>query len=97
MEEADETSRHVQREYAARLKAFPLDDLGNLLDFANEVQAWSLRGHRRTPRYGTFAQAAAHFKVPVEEIALAVEAHYWMFADDPSAPVAERCIEHEGE
>ncbi|SFK42326.1 hypothetical protein [Caulobacter sp. UNC279MFTsu5.1] len=30
-------------------------------------------------------------------VALAVEAHYWMFATDPSAPIGERQIEHEGE
>lgn len=88
---------HEQTEFTARLKAMSNADLYDILDFANEVQAWSLKGHRRTPRYGTFAQAAKHFAVPVERIALAVEAHYWMFADDPSAPIADRQIEHEGE
>lgn len=97
MSDGDIIECHEQTEFTARLKAMPLHDLGNLLDFANEVQAWSLRGHRRTPRYGTFAQAAEALKVPVEEIAMAVEAHYWMFADDPSAPIGERQIEHEGE
>jgi len=93
----DDEHVHVQPEFAAQVKSLPLHDLGNLLDFANQVQAWSIRGHRRTPRYGTFAQAAAALRVPVEEIALAVEAHYWMFADDPNAPIGERQIEHEGE
>lgn len=97
MSDGDIIECHEQTEFTARLKAMSIHDLGNLLDFANEVQAWSLRGHRRTPRYGTFAQAAEHFRVPVDEIGLAVEAHYWMFADDPAAPVAERRIEHEGE
>jgi hypothetical protein len=88
---------HEQTEFTARLKTMSVHDLGNLLDFANEVQAWSLRGTRRTPRYGTFAQAAEALRVPIEEIALAVEAHYWMFADDPSKPLSDRQIEHEGE
>ena len=88
---------HEQPEAAARLKAMSLDDLGDLLDFANKVQAWSMRGYSRTPRYGTFAQAAKASRVPIEQIALAVEAHYWMFADDPNAPIGERQIEHEGE
>lgn len=74
-----------------------IDDMGDLLDFANRVQAWSFRGARRTPRFGTFAQAAQALGVPVEQIALAVEAHYWMYANDPSAPIGEREIEHEGE
>lgn len=88
---------HVQPEFDRLVSAMSNADLYAILDFANEVQAWSLKGHRRTPRYGTFAQAAKHFAVPVERIALAVEAHYWMFADDPNAPIADRCIEHEGE
>ena len=88
---------HAQPEFARLVSAMHGDQLDDLLGFANQVQAWSLAGHRRTPRYGTFAQAAAAFKVPVERIALAVQAHYWMFADDPDAPIGERCIEHEGE
>lgn len=88
---------HEQTEFTARLKAMHPVELEHLLDFANGIQAWSLRGTWRTPRYGTFAQAAKHFRVSVEYIALAVEAHYWMFADDPSAPIADRQIEHEGE
>lgn len=88
---------HEQTEFTARLKAMAEADLYELLDFANKVQAWSWKGTRRTPRFGTFAQAAAHFRVPVERIALAVEAHYWMFADHPTAPIGDRQIEHEGE
>lgn len=88
---------HAQPEFAERVARLDLDALGNLVDFANTVQAWSLRGHRRTPRYGTFAQAAHSLGVPVEQIAMAVEAHYWMFADDPSVPLGMRRIEHEGE
>lgn len=93
---ADENP-HEQPEFAAQIKVMGPRDLGNLLDFANDLQTWSLRGVWRKPRYGTFAQAATHFGVPVEQIALAVEAHYWMFADDPAAPIGDRCIEHEGE
>lgn len=88
---------HAQPEFATQVAAIPLDDLPDLLDFANKVQVWSLRGGRRQPRFGTFAQAAKHFGVQVDKIALAVEAHYWMFADDPTAPIGERCIDHEGE
>lgn len=88
---------HEQTEFTARLKAMTADEMRRLLIFANRVQKWSLQGHRRTPRYGTFAQAARHFGHPVERIAMAVEAHYWMFADDPTAPIGERQIEHEGE
>ena len=88
---------HEQIEFTARLKAMSEAEQYELLDFANRVQAWSLKGHRRTPRYGTFAQAATAFGASVERIAMAVEAHYWMFADDPSAPIGERQIEHEGE
>lgn len=88
---------HEQPEFAARVKALEPGDLDYILAFANAVQHWSMRGHRRRPRYGTFTQAANHFGVPVEKIALAVEAHYWMFADDPNAPIGERQIEHEGE
>ena len=88
---------HEQTEFTAMLRAMPEGEHRDLLDFANRVQAWSLKGHRRTPRYGTFSQAAAHFGVYVERIAIAVEAHYWMFADDPTAPIGERQIEHEGE
>lgn len=88
---------HEQTEFTARLNAMSVDEQYELLRFANMVQTWSLRGHRRTPRYGTFAQAAAHFGTSVERIALAVEAHYWMFCDDPTAPIGDRQIEHEGE
>lgn len=88
---------HEQTEFTARLKAMPEGEFNELLHFANRVQKWSIRGHQRTPRYGTFAQAAEALEVPVERIAMAVEAHYWMFADDPSAPIADRQIEHEGE
>lgn len=64
-----------------------------LLLFANRVQAWSF--NRTGPT--TFADAAAHFDTTLQRINQAVVAHYWMLADDPSAPLAERCIEHEGE
>lgn len=90
-------SPHEQIEVARQVAALSIEDLGDLVDFANKVQAWSLRGTRRTPRFGSFAQAAAALNVTVEQIALAVEAHYWMFANDPSAPIGERQIEHEGE
>lgn len=68
-------------------------DLNDLLNFANRVQAWSFNREGAT----TFAEAAAHFATSVQRINQAVVAHYWMFADDPSRPMAERCIEHEGE
>lgn len=68
-----------------------------LLEFANDVQRWSLHGTRRIPRYGTFGQAAKHFGVPVERIADAVEAHYWMFTPDKDLPIEDREIDHEGE
>lgn len=72
--------------------------LYELLDFANLVQRWSIRGRRRKGwRYGTFAQAAKHFGVPLERIADAVEAHYWLFTPDTGQPLADRRIDHEGE
>jgi hypothetical protein len=86
-----------QPEFKQQIDAMKTGEVLDLLDFANKVQAWSARGGRRIPRFGTFTQAAKHFRVPVERIALAVEAHYWMYANDPSAPIGERCIEHEGE
>lgn len=92
-----EHNPHEQPRFSAQIQCLDENALGDLMDFANKVQAWSWRGHRRTPRFGTFAQAAHAHGVPVERIALAVEAHYWMFADDPSAPIGERQIEHEGE
>jgi hypothetical protein len=75
------------------LRVMPDDELQALLAFANQVQAWSFAREGRT----TFAEAAQHFAVSVEAISRAVIAHYWLFADDPSLPLAERCIEHEGE
>lgn len=93
----DDEFSHEQPEFAKQVECLDENALGDLLDFANRVQAWSWRGGRRTPRFGTFQQAATALGVSVEHIALAVEAHYWMFADDPSAPIGERQIEHEGE
>ena len=86
---------HEQPEFATQVQAMGTRDLQELLDFANQVQSWSY--HHLEPGQSTFAHVAEHFGVPVERIGLAVEAHYWMFADDPSAPIAERRIEHEGE
>lgn len=67
-----------------------------LMDFANEVQAWSLTRRKTHRNYGTFGQAAEALKVPVERIAEAVEQHYWMFTHD-DGPLAEREIDHDGE
>lgn len=88
---------HEQPEFAEQIAAMNDGELSDILAFANQVQRWSWRGGRRTPRHGTFTQAAKALGVSVERIGLAVEAHYWMFADDPSAPLADRQIEHEGE
>ncbi len=92
-----EENCHIQSEFSDLLKSYSPEEWSEILDVSERVQTWSLRGTYRTPRYGTFAQAAHSLGVPVERIALAVEAHYWMFADDPSAPIGERQIEHEGE
>jgi len=67
-----------------------------LLDFANVVQAWSLTRRQTHRSYGTFGQAAAALNVPIERIAEAVEAHYWMFSHD-DGPLADREIDHDGE
>lgn len=67
-----------------------------LLDFANEVQAWSLTRHKTHGSYGTFEQAAMALNVPVERIAEAVEEHYWMFTLD-GGPLEDREIDHDGE
>lgn len=67
-----------------------------LLRFANRVQSWSF-GDGSSDRQTTFGDAAAHFNVPVQRIADAVEAHYWMFTTDEDRPLAERRIDHEGE
>jgi hypothetical protein len=75
------------------LAAMSTDDLYPLLDFANEVQAWSFGRDGES----TFGEAAAHFGVPVERINQAVVAHYWMFTPDAGAPLADRRIDHEGE
>lgn len=71
----------------------PTDELYPLLDFANLVQKWALR----VKGDATFGRAAERFKVPVERIAQAVVAHYWMFTLDGDRAPAERRIEHEGE
>lgn len=67
-----------------------------LLDFANEVQAWSLTRRTTHRSYGTFGQAAKALKVSVERIAAAVEEHYWMFTMD-DGPMEDRRIDHDGE
>jgi hypothetical protein len=77
----------------AHLRAIETDELYALLDFANRVQRWSFR----VKGDATFGRAAERFKVPVERIADAVSAHYWMFTLDDGRPLAERRIEHEGE
>lgn len=72
-------------------------------DFANEVQAWAIDFEEK--RYGatgdltapTFGDAASALQVPVQQIADAVEFHYWMFTLDDDLPLAQRRIEHEGE
>lgn len=91
--------RHRSAEAFDRwLTNIPADTLDDLLTFANRVQRWSLRGYlRRATRFGTFAQAAKGLDVPIERIADAVGAHYWMFTSDYDLPLAERHIDHEGE
>lgn len=76
-----------------RLLYMPSREFSELLDFANGVQKWSLR----VKGDATFGRAAERFKVPVERIADAVTAHYWMFTHDTDRPLAERRIEHDGE
>lgn len=92
-----EENCHEQPDQARAIAAMSFAELAEILAFANRVQAWSWRGNRRKPRFGTFAQAAKGLGVSVSRIALAVEAHYWMFADDPTAPIADRCIVHDGD
>ena len=71
-------------------------------DFANKVQAWAFRTEKkRREATGestapTFGDAASALKVPVQQIADAVEFHYWMFTLDNDLPLAQRRIEHEG-
>lgn len=86
-------------ELPARLADMPANEFRALLEFANDVQRWSIRGYGRRKgwRFGTFGQAAKHFNVPVERIADAVAAHYWMFCNDTDSPLAERRIDHDGE
>ena len=67
-----------------------------LLNFANEVQAWSLTRRKTPGSYGTFGQAAKALNVSVERIAEAVEEHYWMFSHD-TGPLEDREIDHDGE
>jgi hypothetical protein len=72
-------------------------------DFANRVQKWSCRRTAKSWREkgvgdtGTFGDAASALEVPVQQIADAVEFHYWMFTMDDDLPLAQRRIEHEGE
>lgn len=72
-------------------------------DFANKVQAWAIQtSEQRCAESGrwtapTFGDAASAFCVPVQQIADAVEFHYWMFTLDDDLPLAMRRIEHEGE
>lgn len=80
----------------ATQKVIDLDALYSDLDFANQVQAWSLTRRKTRGDYGTFGQAAEAFRVSAERIAKAVEDHYWMFTMD-DGPLAEREIDHDGE
>lgn len=90
--------RHSSEEaFEQWLHALPNHEFDELLTFANRVQSWSWRGRGRRGHYGTFGQAAAYLDVPVERIADAVGAHYWLFSLDYDRPLAERRIDHEGE
>ena len=72
-------------------------------DFANRVQKWSVRRTIKSWREkgvgdtGTFGDAASALQCSVQDIADAVEWHYWMFTHDDDLPLAQRRIEHEGE
>jgi hypothetical protein len=74
-----------------------------MADFANKVQKWAINaGEKRYADTGkwtapTFGDAASALRVPVQQIADAVEFHYWMFTLDADEPLAMRRIEHEGE
>lgn len=73
-----------------------------LSDFANKMQAWAFRTEKKRRAAAeewtapTFGDAASALKVPVQQIADAVEFHYWMFTLDTHLPLARRRIEHEG-
>lgn len=68
-----------------------------LAEFSNKVQAWSVARLERGLSAGTFGDAASALRVSVQQIADAVEQHYWMFTSDTDLPLAQRLIEHEGE
>ena len=90
--------RHTSEAAFGRwMQALPEPEFDDLLQFANRVQSWSWRGRRQRGHYGTFGQAAAYLGVPVERIADAVGAHYWLFSNDYDRPLSERRIDHEGE
>lgn len=76
-----------------RFVSMPEASFAELLEFANDVQAWAFERDGDT----TFGQAANHFALPIERIADAVTAHYWMYTPDRDRPLSERRIEHEGE
>jgi hypothetical protein len=72
-------------------------------EFANKVQRWAFNTegarYKQTGKWmpPTFGDAASALRVPVQQIADAVEFHYWMFTLDDDLPLAMRRIEHEGE
>lgn len=76
-----------------RFVSMPQASFAELLEFANDVQAWSFERNGDT----TFGEAASHFAESVDRIADAVTAHYWMYTPDRDRPLSERRIEHEGE
>jgi hypothetical protein len=80
-----------------------LDENQHNIDLSKRIQRWSIRRGTKTQREtgkwdgGNFGEAARALNVTVQEIADAVEWHYWMFTMDTDWPLPIRRIEHEGE
>ena len=80
-----------------------LDQNEAIIALARRVQRWSIRRGYKTQREtgkwdnGNFGECARALKVTVQEVADAVEWHYWMFTMDGDLPMPIRRIEHEGE